>query len=92
MLCGGFAVEFTLGVMLVRYWFPSDTGLGFGVTGRTLDDALALLSSFGYEPGRDFNPSRVVENVSVSALDQNHIVPNIGPVVVRGVWFPCHNV
>jgi hypothetical protein len=78
--------------MLIRYWFSSDAGLGFGVTAHSIQDAIELLSSVGYIPGSDFNPSRVVENVSISALDQNHVVPNIGPVVVRGVWFPCRNI
>jgi hypothetical protein len=78
--------------MLVRYWFPAETGLGFGVTAHSVSDAIELLSSVGYKPGSDFNPSRVVEKVSVSALDQNHVVPNMGPVVVRGVWFPVRNI
>jgi hypothetical protein len=31
---------------------------------------------------------QVVENVDVSTLDQKHVLPNIGDVTVRGVWFP----
>lgn len=78
--------------MLIRYWFPLVKGLGFGVTAHSVGDALDLLSASGYIAGRDFDPSAVVENVAVSALDQNHVVPNMGPVVVRGVWFPLRNI
>ena len=30
----------------------------------------------------------IVEDVDVRDLDQNHVVPNTGPVNFRGVWFP----
>jgi len=30
----------------------------------------------------------VRENVDVSALDERHVLPNMGNVLVRGVWFP----
>jgi hypothetical protein len=30
----------------------------------------------------------VVEDVDVRDLDQGHVVPNIGPVNFRGVWYP----
>ncbi len=28
------------------------------------------------------------EDVDISRLDQNHVVPNIGIAAVRGIWFP----
>ena len=28
------------------------------------------------------------ENVDVSSLDEGHVLRNIGPLHVRGVWFP----
>jgi hypothetical protein len=78
--------------MLIRYWFPSDKGLGFGVTAHSLRNALDLLAAAGYIAGRNFDSSVVVKNVDVSALDQNHVVTNMGPIVVRGVWFPSRNI
>ena len=29
-----------------------------------------------------------VEDVDVSQLDQGHVIPNMGIVVDRGIWFP----
>lgn len=29
-----------------------------------------------------------VEGITHAQLDQNHVVPSIGPIVVRDVWFP----
>jgi hypothetical protein len=28
------------------------------------------------------------EDVDIRSLDENHVVPNIGEVVGRGLWFP----
>jgi hypothetical protein len=33
-----------------------------------------------------------VVDVDVASLDAKHVLPNIGPVVVRGVWFPALNL
>jgi len=30
----------------------------------------------------------VIEDVDVSTLDQGHILPNMSPPNVRGIWFP----
>ena len=32
--------------------------------------------------------ARVVEDIDVSTLDANHVLPNMGLVTVRGIWFP----
>jgi hypothetical protein len=32
--------------------------------------------------------SRIVPDMDVSTLDQNHVIPNMGVVVWRGIWFP----
>jgi hypothetical protein len=31
---------------------------------------------------------RVREDVTVAALDQSHVVANMGPIAVRGLWYP----
>ncbi|UHQ18314.1 hypothetical protein LVB87_08745 [Lysobacter sp. KIS68-7] len=52
---------------------------------------MQLLSDFGYpRPGEKI--VEVLSDVEFSALDQNHVVPNAGPIVIRGVWFPLHNL
>jgi hypothetical protein len=80
-------------VPLRRYWIefapsdaPLETKLGCGVTGFDRDDALRLLAeALGVEPPA---PTRVVEDVDVSALDPGHVLPNMYPPSERGVWFP----
>jgi len=31
---------------------------------------------------------KVIENVDVSTLDAGHVLPNMSPPNIRGVWFP----
>jgi hypothetical protein len=77
--------------MLRRFWFRTEVGLGYGVTAFSRSDAEQLLRAHGYPDGS--RPIiEVVEDVDVSALDQSHVLLNSGPVVVRGVWYPCHNL
>lgn len=79
---------------LRRYWFtfqastkPNAFNVGCGVTAYNYDDAINLLCErvFGEDAPDviDFE-----EDVDVSQLDQKHVLPNMGSVVVRGVWFP----
>ena len=77
--------------MLIPFWFKTTRGLGYGVTAASQEDAMQLLRDFGY-PRWDEEIVAVDSDVEFSALDQNHVVPNAGPIVVRGVWFPRHNV
>ena len=62
-----------------------------GVTARSLEDALWLLEERGYFFHKS-GPVDVRENITVTELDQNHVVPNMGPIVFRGIWYPCLNV
>jgi hypothetical protein len=34
----------------------------------------------------------VRENVTIGEIDPGHIRPNVGPMIVRGVWYPCLNI
>jgi hypothetical protein len=65
--------------------------MGIGVTARSIDDALALLDQHGYGFHRS-GPIDVRENVTVADLDQSNVVPNMGPIVFRGIWYPCLNI
>jgi hypothetical protein len=78
---------------LTAFWIvpPSPHGpLGFGVTARSLDDALRIIRALGYERylPDDLNTLSVREGIMVAELDQPHIVANMGPIVVRGMWYP----
>ena len=39
--------------------------------------------------GWSFVPDAAVEDIDIRELDQNHVVPNMAPVNLRGVWFPA---
>lgn len=80
---------------LTAYWItdPADrTGLGYGVTAFSVPDALRILRAAGIAVPDDPAPLVVTENVSFADLDPNHVVLNMGPMVVRGVWYPCLNI
>ena len=77
---------------LHSYWitFPegSRTPSSVGVTAWSLDDACHLLNAYGYYPAK---PIAVREDVTVAELDQQQVVPNMGPIVDRGIWYPALN-
>lgn len=80
---------------LAAFWIvpPEPQGpLGYGVTAFSLADALAILCGFGYPLPDDLSALRITEGVRVADLDQSHIVPNMGPIVVRGLWYPFFRV
>jgi hypothetical protein len=79
--------------LLTTYWIAGTVKhgpLGFGVTAFSLDDAFRLLELSGY--GRflpeDLATLDVKEDVAFADLEQNHVRPNIGPMPVRGIWYP----
>jgi hypothetical protein len=62
-------------------------GLGCGVTARGYEDALRVMSE------RIFNGpipaiDTCVEDVDISTLDPKHVLPNIGNIFPRGIWWP----
>ena len=77
--------------ILTKYWlsFNEKTSypLGVGVTAYSLEDAEALVAkrlfSNGYVPA--FNQKMIN---SLDDLEQNHVLPNIGHITFRGIWFP----
>ncbi len=78
---------------LIAYWIVSPlphAPLGFGVTAWSPTDALEIICAFDY--GRflpdDLNTIRVTANVGIADLDQRHVVPHMGPIVNRGMWYP----
>lgn len=83
--------------LLTAYWIvpPDRRGpLGFGVTAYSLDDALNIIRSLGYAdylPG-DLGSLNVTKGVRHADLEAYHVRPNMGPIVVRGLWFPLIQV
>jgi hypothetical protein len=87
---------------LKRYWFefaisedeflryPSYAGLrrGCGVTAFSEGDALQILHEHLFKSDPLPEICNMVVDVNVSALDSQHVLPNIGIPVDRGIWFP----
>ncbi|WP_139174742.1 hypothetical protein [Lysobacter enzymogenes] len=76
------------------YWFkfemfsqPTSLNIGCGVTAHDYSDAIGLLRSKVFD-GNDFVVLNFHEDVKLSELDQSHVVPNMGVITSRGIWFP----
>jgi hypothetical protein len=79
--------------LLTAFWIvpPGRWGpLGFGVTAYDLDDALTIIESFGYGDRlpSDLDALRITHGVRYADLEENHVRTNMGPIVVRGLWYP----
>jgi hypothetical protein len=74
-------------LMLRPYWIKTDKplGIGYGITARSEQDAQVLLrlvvpsdyAIISIEPVRD-----------AASLDQGHVIPNMGNMLRRGIWYP----
>jgi hypothetical protein len=74
---------------LTRYWIELDeTSHGYGVTGRSEEDALNLLRSRVFIECEMPAVRRIQANVDLQTLDPDHVLPNAGAPTWRGVWFP----
>lgn len=80
---------------LIPFWIkpPDPRGpLGFGVTAFSLEDAFSIIRNAGYSLPEDVSLLEIKENVRVADLDHRHVVLNMGPIVVRGMWYPFTKV
>lgn len=77
---------------LRRFWFTLSVGPGIGVTAGSAAEARALAEAARARHTPEAAITGVIPDVDVSTLDAIHVVPNAGPVVVRGVWFPRMNL
>ena len=58
------------------------------MTAYDYTDALKLLKDKIFV-GREMpDIAEVIEDVDVSILDKNHVIPNMEAPVIRGIWFP----
>jgi hypothetical protein len=75
---------------LFTYWITRPgVGHPVGVTAHSFEDARSVARRAGYELP---DCCTVVDNVRLSDLDPNHVIPNSGPLVVRGVWYPLTRI
>ena len=76
------------------YWLKlrDSKCLGYGVTATDRNDAIALLarvSSTGLKEPVDATMIDSWREINdIAELDQNHVVPNMGNLLRRGIWFP----
>ena len=77
---------------LRRFWFPLTHSFGIDVTAATEAEARSLAEEARgrYMPEAEF--TGVVPDVDIQTLDAKHVIPNAGPSVVRGVWYPRLNI
>ncbi len=66
------------------YWFDMTGRLGAGVTAHSEADAIAIFEA-AFDRQADARPHLIKD---ASELDQKHVVPNMGNLLMRGVWFP----
>ncbi|WP_143014134.1 hypothetical protein [Mucilaginibacter pineti] len=78
-----------------RYWFEFevtnvryDLALGCGVTAYNHADALHLLEDLVFKEKAIPIPKKTIEDVDISTLDARHVLLNMGPPNMRGVWYP----
>lgn len=83
------------GSWLTCYWIvPGYTWgpFGIGVTAWSIDDAIQLIKASGLHLPENREEFQITESVTFAELDQNNVVPQMGPMVMRGVWYPCLNL
>jgi hypothetical protein len=81
--------------MLTAFWIagPDPKGpLGYGVTAFSLTDALEIVRRAGYQLPTDTSTLRVREGIKPIDIEHHHVREHMGPIVVRGLWYPFIDV
>ena len=80
---------------LITYWitFPKEphAPIGIGVTAFSEDDAFRLIKEAGYNEYLQ-SDYIVASNIKIEDLHPSRVVPYMGPISFRGVWYPCCNI
>lgn len=90
---------------LKRYWFEFDypeprIGHGAyipandccGITAFDYDDALKIMRRFMLRENETPSFCQVIENIDISAIDDENVHRNLGVPIWRGVWYPDINL
>ena len=64
----------------------------YGVSAYSLEDAVLLLLDAGFQIDPSDRSVTVRENVRLTEFEERHIGPNMGPMQLRGVWYPRMNL
>ncbi|HET6880169.1 MAG TPA: hypothetical protein VFI31_08445 [Pirellulales bacterium] len=76
---------------LTAFWIegPGPKGpLGYGVTAFSLMDAFEIVARAGYQLRDDKSTLRVWANIKRADLEHGFVREHMGPIVVRGLWYP----
>ena len=87
--------ELSARTLLIPYLFSRPQGAFvrlYGVSAYSLDDAQTLLGHHGHDVDLSDPAVTVREHVILSEDEQRHIGANMGPMQLRGVWYPQHNL
>ena len=71
---------------LRRFWFEIEKGHGVGVTAYSIDDARGIIKKEASLNCVEI--IKIIEDIDIRSLDSGHVIPNIGPVNFRGIWYP----
>ena len=73
--------------MLRPYWIKTDqpSGLGYGITARSEEDAETLLRLVTFS---DCVMISIKPVKDAASLDQGHVIPNMGNMLCRCIWYP----
>jgi hypothetical protein len=63
----------------------SEVVLGVGITAHSEDEAKKL---FAKTFGNELRVAEVRVIHSADEIDQNHVRPNMGNFLIRGIWYP----
>ena len=64
----------------------------YGVSGYSLEDALALLRAVGIAIDPADPAVTIREHPRLTDWEASHLGPNMGPMHFRGVWYPRANL
>jgi hypothetical protein len=91
--------------MLKRYWFviypewrygPWNAGVTATSAQEAKDFMLKNFIKIKYaeplERLKEMEHVEIIEDIDIQLLDKEHVIPNMGPVIFKGVWFPRLNM
>lgn len=72
---------------LQRFWFPASVGLGIGVTAWSIEEAKKFANIALMSLPTVAKLGEPVIGVDIRNLDQRHVIPNMLPCNLHGVWY-----
>jgi hypothetical protein len=83
------------GELLTPFWIETPNSshgpIGYGVTAWSYDDAQSIIRAFGYDLPTEQDSIRIHENIRFAELPA-HVREHMGPIVVRGMWYPFYRL